>query len=235
MARAAEIFIGARFGRLVVIGERTTGSTPVAVRCDCGSEKTVAYPSLGKFTNSCGCLYVESIGALRRTHGRSGTPEHSLWDNMKARCHNPANSRYESYGGRGITVCQEWRDSFEAFFAYVGPRPSSKHSMDRIDNDRGYEPGNVRWATASEQARNSRPKLRDTCVNGHPRSPENVRILSGNRRTCRICCRDRSRKAARQRRAREREARTRQNGVEVTLGGPGGPAGPSQLDDLLAA
>jgi len=77
---------------------------------------------------------------------------------MKTRCENPACAAYARYGGRGITVCARWRDSFEAFLADVGPRPSPRHSIDRKDNDKGYEPGNCRWATPSEQNANQRPR-----------------------------------------------------------------------------
>lgn len=87
----------------------------------------------------------------------SGRPEYRAWLSMRARCHNPRHPDYGSYGGRGIAVCESWRGSFEMFIAAVGPRPSAKHSIDRIDNDRGYKPGNVRWATAKEQSANRRP------------------------------------------------------------------------------
>lgn len=94
-------------------------------------------------------------------HGMSHTPEYSAWRNMVGRC-TPGSRRYEVhreyYGDRGITVCDQWRASFVNFLADVGPRPSDQHSLDRIDNDKGYEPGNVRWATASEQAQNRRPR-----------------------------------------------------------------------------
>lgn len=76
---------------------------------------------------------------------------------MIQRCENPRNKRYALYGGRGIRVCDEWRHDFGAFSAYVGQRPTPSHSIDRIDNDADYAPGNVRWATASQQMRNRRP------------------------------------------------------------------------------
>jgi hypothetical protein len=82
------------------------------------------------------------------------SPEYSIYSAMLSRCYNPKNKRYDRYGGRGITVCQEWRDDFSAFYNHIGPRPSKQHSIDRIDNDLGYMPGNVRWATNIEQAYN---------------------------------------------------------------------------------
>ncbi len=84
--------------------------------------------------------------------------EYSTWCNMKSRCNNPRRLNYKYYGGRGIRVCDEWAgaDGFERFLAHIGPKPSPRHSVDRIDNARGYEPGNVRWATAQQQVRNQR-------------------------------------------------------------------------------
>jgi len=82
--------------------------------------------------------------------------EYRIWAGMKTRCTNPRQSHWELYGGRGITVCDRWLSSFEAFLADVGRAPSPRHTLDRIDNDGNYEPGNVRWATAAEQVRNSR-------------------------------------------------------------------------------
>ncbi len=87
---------------------------------------------------------------------RHSKPEYDVWSAIVQRCTNPKNPSWPRYGGRGIAVCEEWRLSFDAFFAAVGPRPSPKHSIERQDNNRGYEPGNVKWATLLEQARNKR-------------------------------------------------------------------------------
>ena len=86
--------------------------------------------------------------------GGKATPEYAAWRGIKCRCLNPKTRGYHRYGGRGITICAEWVDDYAAFFAHVGPRPSPKHSIDRIENNGNYEPGNVRWATAKEQMNN---------------------------------------------------------------------------------
>jgi hypothetical protein len=90
------------------------------------------------------------------SHGAYRTTEYRIWQGIKNRCSNPNDPRHKWYGARGIFMCVEWRDSFVAFRNYVGHRPSLQHSLDRIDNDRGYEPGNVRWALGAQQQRNSR-------------------------------------------------------------------------------
>lgn len=86
-------------------------------------------------------------------------PEYRIWANIVQRCTNPKRREYHRYGGRGITLCQEWRKSFATFLAHIGERPSKKHSIDRINNNKGYEPGNVRWATSKEQSRNQEKTL----------------------------------------------------------------------------
>jgi hypothetical protein len=87
----------------------------------------------------------------------TGTPEYQAWLAMQKRCAvKNGHPDYSTYVERGIRVCREWERSFESFLSHIGPRPSPRHSVDRIDNDRGYEPGNVRWATPSEQLRNTR-------------------------------------------------------------------------------
>ena len=153
---------GDRFGRLVLVQEvaRLTPGGRWRCKCDCGNEKDVESSHLrsGKI-QSCRCLQKERAAEAKRTHGMSQTRENANWFKMISRCHNPTDARYPLYGGRGIEVCSRWRESFVAFFADMGPRPSPKHSIDRVDNDRGYAPENCRWATHKEQCRNRR-----TCV-----------------------------------------------------------------------
>lgn len=96
------------------------------------------------------------MGNKKRGHGLCRTAEYRAWQAMRLRCHNPANKAYPSYGGRGITVCDRWRDDFLAFLADMGMKPTPKHEIDRKDNDGNYEPGNCRWVTRSENDRNRR-------------------------------------------------------------------------------
>ena len=103
--------------------------------------------------------YMAGSGAI---HGMSNTPEYRAWDNMIARCYRRSNPYFESYGGRGIQVCTAWLDSFENFFSDIGSRPSKGYSVDRIDPDGNYEPGNVRWASLSVQSFNKRMGTRNT-------------------------------------------------------------------------
>lgn len=129
-------------------------------RCECGTEKWIDSRNLWK-QQSCGCVR-EAFYASRRqlAHGACVgghiSPEYLAWARMKYRCCNPDNKSFVNYGGRGITVCEEWRRSFQSFYSYVGERPTAMHSLGRIDNNGNYEPGNVRWELPREQARNKR-------------------------------------------------------------------------------
>jgi hypothetical protein len=116
-------------------------------------------------------------------HGMHDSPEHKAWRSMKHRCANPRSGRYDRYGARGITVCQRWRESFESFYADMGSRPSPDHSIDRINNDGNYEPGNCRWATTAEQNRNRSDNVRLSFDGREMTASEWARELCINRRT----------------------------------------------------
>jgi hypothetical protein len=159
---------GMRFGRLVVL--EYAGKVGRVTRwncvCDCGSQ----YVGAGKDmrsgnTSSCGCVHSDQLKLRNAKHGMSSRSEYSIWLGMIDRCSRLGHKNYESYGGRNIVVCDRWRESFEAFFSDMGDRPSPEHSIDRIDNDKGYEPENCRWATQSTQVRNSR-RMRPLTLNG---------------------------------------------------------------------
>jgi len=172
-----------RFGRLLIVRRlppSASGCVRVVVRCDCGISKTVA---LGKLcsgnTRSCGCLRREL--QTIHGHGRSGaqSPEYLAWANMLKRCLRPNYAIFASYGGRGISVTKRWL-SFPNFLADMGLRPSPKHSLDRRNNDKGYSKRNCRWATRTQQMRNTRSSV---CVRyrGQVRSLPECAELSGIR------------------------------------------------------
>ncbi len=132
--------------------------------CSCGRKTWVFTVNLRRLhTLSCGCFLADLTAKRSTTHGhtrgRTKSPEYRSWRAMIQRCTNPTNNRYSNYGGRGITVCPRWRDSFEHFLSDMGLRPNGQ-TLDRLNSDGNYEPGNCRWATASEQNRNRRPRRR---------------------------------------------------------------------------
>lgn len=151
---------GQVFGRLLVqryVGSDRCGHARWHCQCSCGATCTPLGTSLvtGK-TLSCGCLNRDNAAKIMTVHGLSHHAEHAVWCKMLARCYCVTDKSYRHYGGRGIAVCNMWRASFVAFFADMGCRPSPEHSIDRINNDGNYEPSNCRWATATEQACNTR-------------------------------------------------------------------------------
>lgn len=152
---------GQRFGRLVVLKDDPDRRYYCLCRCDCGTVKSVRAGSLREGSIvSCGCRMRETgreNGRVMTTHGKTHTPEYRAWLQMRNRCYRPNHTGYKYWGGRGIVVCTRWKDSFEAFFADMGLKPSPKHSLDRINNDGNYEPNNCRWATPAEQVANRRP------------------------------------------------------------------------------
>lgn len=163
MAKTQRDFTGQRFGHVEVLSYAgpSVYSTPLwNVKCACGRVWVTWSAPLRRGIKSCGkvgCSYNPS-----RSHGhctrRGLSPEYRAWRSMKQRCGQPRQKAFPNYGGRGISVCERWLESFENFLADMGPKPSPQHSIDRIDNDGDYEPSNCRWATGSEQRRNQRPR-----------------------------------------------------------------------------
>ena len=152
---------GQKYGRLTVL-EVSIGSKRYRSRalclCDCGKKADVSTQQLYQgHTKSCGCLKADLTRSRETTHGRTNDYLHMIWGSIKTRCFNKNDQGLGKYGGRGITMCDEWRRSFVAFADYVGERPTTDHSLDRINPWRGYEPGNVRWATIMEQRANQIP------------------------------------------------------------------------------
>lgn len=163
MAKAITDLAGQRFGKLTVLclaGTKYKGRVQWLCRCDCGTE---VVKQLGNVKRSVACrkCNIEAMRIRATTHGKSNMPEYNIWHAMIERCTFPNDKRFMDYGGRGIKVCERWAGPEGAihFIEDMGPRPSPKYSLDRINVNGNYEPKNCRWATAKEQRANQRAKM----------------------------------------------------------------------------
>jgi hypothetical protein len=166
--------IGDSFGRWVTI--KNLGFGKWICKCSCGKEKEVyIYNLIDGKSLSCGCLRAEQMKGQKRgaIHGMTNTTEFRCWSSMRERCLNKNHSAYHLYGGRGISICIRWNE-FINFFNDMGVKPSKSYSLDRINNNGNYEPGNCRWATWKEQAANKRFNQKK----GIPRTDEVKRKIS---------------------------------------------------------
>ncbi len=157
---------GQTFGKLTVL--EFAGIHPTLKktmwRCQCSCPNKTIITAIGNnlrrgISKSCICGKSEATRIRNTKHSMHGTPVYRTWRNIRERCFNPKNSHYGYYGGRGITMDPAWRFDFKAFYDHVGPKPEGNYSIDRIDNEKGYFPGNVRWASDEEQRSNKRKRI----------------------------------------------------------------------------
>jgi hypothetical protein len=157
--------VGQRFGRLVVhrkhIRRAVDGGLMWICLCDCNTSTVVYTGHLRSgHTKSCGCFRDEKASEINKTHGLAKTPEYKIWRVMLQRCFDKRCDEYDNYGGRGITVCDSWKNSFESFYQDMKPRPTPEHTLDRRENGGNYELSNCHWATLEEQHNNKRTNIR---------------------------------------------------------------------------
>lgn len=173
MGRPLINIVGQKFGRLTVKSHlgRKHHTSMWRCKCDCGNVVDVQGGAIKNGSiKSCGCWQSDRMAKLNLKHGfaRNGVkvPEYKTWEGMRRRCENSADKSFPHYGGKGISVCDRWKD-FQVFLSDIEPRPSPRHSLDRIDVNGNYEPSNCRWATASQQCRNKTTN-RFIVFNGKP-------------------------------------------------------------------
>lgn len=155
-----DLIQGSKFGRLSFLNdteEKTPDGHIISLwKCECGNNARKAKSRvINNIIKSCGCLGREVQKTHSRTHGMRGSKEYNTWAQIKGRCHNPRNKDFPKYGAKGITVCEKWRESFITFYEHMGNSPTPEYQIDRIDTKGNYEPGNCRWATPKQQARNT--------------------------------------------------------------------------------
>lgn len=158
--------VGQKFGRLTVVSRvpnSKSGHIRFLCKCECGVEKICQKQNLQVgATTSCGCFHKEKVSITSTKHGLKQDRLYILWKHVGQRTTNPNDKDYHSYGGRGIKMHPKWEEDAESFIKYLrmalGPKPTSQHSLDRIDNEQGYIPGNLRWASRKEQYHNRRPR-----------------------------------------------------------------------------
>lgn len=164
MTKAHEL-VGMRFNRLTVMSRvenSNKGTSRWLCLCDCGSQSVVGGTKLVKnLTKSCGCIVLEMISNLNKSHGMTDAPTYNTWRGMRERCTNVNNSHYSFYGGRGITICDRWLESFENFYEDMGEKPEGL-TLERIDIDGNYCPENCKWDTPTNQAYNTSKKSNNT-------------------------------------------------------------------------